>query len=72
MYPHDKSWIFEMVTSSKTTYRGPMIHIRLDGDTHRQLRIIVTKKDTTIQQLVNDLILREVGRSNKQIRSKQE
>jgi len=61
-----------MATSSKAAYRGPMIHIRLDGETHRQLRILVAQKDTTIQQLVNDLIQREVGRSGKQKRSKHE
>jgi len=61
-----------MATSTKTTYRGPMIHIRLDGETHRQLRILVAKKDTTIQQLVNDLVQREIRRSNEHRRSKQE
>ena len=47
-----------MATSSNEAYRGPMIHFRLDGETHRQLRILVAKKNTTIQHLVNDLIRR--------------
>jgi hypothetical protein len=55
-----------MATSSKATCRGPMIHIRLDGETHRQLRILVAEKDSTIQQLVNDLIRREIDRTLKQ------
>ncbi len=59
-----------MATSSKEAYRGPMIHIRLDGSTHRQLRILVAKQDTTIQQLVNHLIRREVEKENKRGRSK--
>jgi len=40
-----------------------MIHIRLDEQTHKQLRILVAQRDTTIQQLVNDLIRQEVGGS---------
>lgn len=60
-----------MATSTKTTYRGPMIHVRLDGETHRQLRILVAKKDTTIQKLVNDLVQREIGRSNEHRQPKQ-
>jgi len=40
-----------------------MIHIRIDEQTHKQLRIVVAHRDTTIQQLVADLIRREVGRS---------
>lgn len=61
-----------MTRSSKTAYRGPMIHIRLDEKTHKQLRILVAQKDTTIQQLVNDLVGREVERSGKQKKSKHE
>jgi len=61
-----------MATSAKTTYRGPMIHIRLDGETHKQLQILVSKKDRSIQQLANDLVQRGIGRSNEYRRSKQE
>jgi|GEM_PF-2910939 len=43
--------------------RGPMIHIRLDETTHRKLKIRVAHDCTTIQQLVADLIRREVGES---------
>jgi len=45
--------------------RGPMIHIRLDETTHRKLKIRVAHDGTTIQHLVEDLIRREVGESNK-------
>jgi len=61
-----------MAKSSSSGYRGPMIHIRLDEQTHKQLRILVAYRDTTIQQLVNDLVRREVERSSEQKRSKQE
>jgi len=61
-----------MTKPSSSGYRGPMIHIRLDEQTHKQLRILVAHRDTTIQQLVNDLVRREVERSSKQKRSKQE
>ena len=52
-----------MARSSSSGYRGPMIHVRLDKQTHRQLRILVAQKGTTIQQLVNDLVRREVDKS---------
>jgi len=58
-----------MTRSSSSGYRGPMIHIRLDEQTHKQLRILVAHRDTTIQQLVNDLVRREVERSGKRKRS---
>ena len=61
-----------MAKLSNTGYRGPMIHIRLDEWTHKQLRILVAHRDTTIQQLVNDLVRREVERSGKQKKLKQE
>jgi predicted HicB family RNase H-like nuclease len=43
--------------------RGPMIHVRLDEDTHRELKVIVAKQGTTIQQLVSELIQKEVARA---------
>ena len=61
-----------MARSSSSGYRGPMIHIRLDEQTHKQLRILVAHQDTTIQQLVNDLVRREVERSGKQKKQKKE
>ena len=45
----------------KEPLRGPMIHVRLDETTHRKLKIRVAHDCTTIQQLVADLIRREVG-----------
>lgn len=59
-----------MPSSSRFGYRGPMIHIRLDEQMHKKLRILVAHKDTTIQQLVNDLIRREVDKSGKQMQSR--
>ena len=58
-----------MARSSSSGYRGPMIHIRLDEQTHRQLRILVAHRDTTIQQLVNDLVRREIERLDRQKQS---
>lgn len=60
-----------MAKSSHSGYRGPMIHIRLDEQIHKGLRLLVAHRDTTIQQLVNDLVRREIDRSGKQMRSKQ-
>jgi ribosomal protein S10 len=45
-----------MQNSTKLTYQGPMIHVRFDGRTYERLMILVDQKDTTIQQLVGDLI----------------
>ena len=61
-----------MAKLSKGASRGPMIHVRLDEKTHRRLKIIVAQRTTTIQQLVEDLIVREVGGSGKRKKSKQE
>ena len=61
-----------MARSANLGYRGPMIHIRLDEQIHKQLRILVAQKDTTIQQLVNDLVRREVKRSARQLRPQKE
>jgi hypothetical protein len=61
-----------MADSSGSGYRGPMVHVRLDEETHKQLRILVAHRDTTIQRFVNDLIRREVERSGEKKRSKQE
>ena len=61
-----------MAKHSKDASRGPMIHVRLDEKTHRRLKILVAQRTTTIQQLVEYLILGEVGGSSKQKKSKQE
>ncbi len=49
-----------MTRENKKTSRGPMVHIRLNEKTHRNLKVLVAKSDTTIQQFVADLICREV------------
>jgi hypothetical protein len=54
-----------MARSSGSGYRGPMIHVRLDEQTHKLLRILVAQRDTTIQQLVNGLVRREVEKPSK-------
>ena len=59
-----------MARSSSIGYRGPMIHIRLDKLTHKKLKVLVAHRDTTIQQLVNDLVRREVEGLTKQRRLK--
>jgi len=50
-----------MIEVSKSVSRNPMIHNHLTERTHRCLKIIVTQRTTTIQQLFNYLILREAG-----------
>jgi len=54
-----------MNKKTKGHAKDRMIHIRLDEQIHRQLRILVAKKDTTIQQLVSDLIRCEITESGK-------
>jgi hypothetical protein len=49
-----------MPSKKQGSPRGPMIHIRLDETTHRKLKISVPHDGTTIQDLVADLIRREV------------
>ena len=57
---------------SKDPSRGPMIHVRLDEKIHRRLKILVAQRTTTIQQLVEDLIQREIGKSGTKKKEKQE
>jgi len=40
-----------------------MIHIRLDEETHRKLKIHVAESGTTIQQLVEGLVRRKYANS---------
>lgn len=56
----------------KDLSRGPMIHVRLDKKTHRRLKIIAAQRTTTIQQLVEDLIRREIGGPRYKQKTKQE
>jgi predicted HicB family RNase H-like nuclease len=65
-------WSLNMAERSKDSSRGPMIHVRLDEKTHRRLKIAVAQRTTTIQQLVEDLILREIGGSKDKKKTKQE
>ncbi len=42
--------------------RTRMIHVRLDRETHRKLRVRVAEKDVSIQELVTHLIAEELAR----------
>lgn len=37
-----------------------MIHIRLDEATHKRLKLVAVHRDTTIQSLVEELILKNI------------
>jgi hypothetical protein len=58
-----------MPRSYGTSYRGPMIHIRLIKQTLKELRIRVAHREITIQHIVNDLVRNKVARSSKLRRS---
>jgi len=45
-----------MHRGSGKTNRGPMIHIRLDEKTHRELKILAVTSGSTIQGVVEKLI----------------
>jgi hypothetical protein len=60
-----------MPERSKDSSRGMIIHVRLDEKTHRRLKIVVAQRTTTIQQVVEDLILREIGGSKDKRNTKQ-
>jgi plasmid stability protein len=44
----------------KKIYRNRMIHVRLDEDTHRRLKVRAAQGGTTIQQVVESLIRQKV------------
>jgi len=45
-----------MSADQKSVGRGPMIHIRLDPDIHKDLKMKAVEKGTTIQRVVEKLI----------------
>ena len=53
-----------MARPSNAGYRGPMIHIRLDEQTHKRLRILVAQESTTIQELVTSMIREKISQLN--------
>ncbi|MEA2030924.1 MAG: hypothetical protein U9N55_04935 [candidate division Zixibacteria bacterium] len=65
-------WSLNIAGRSKNLSRGPMIHVRLDEKTHRRLKIVVAQRTTTIQELVEDLIRREIGVSRDKKKIEQE
>jgi len=50
-----------MPRSTPSPHRGPMIHVRLDEKTHRNLKMIVATRGTTIQRLVSEIIEKAVS-----------
>jgi len=46
-----------MKKNSENPTKDRMIHIRLTSRAHQQLRVRAAQEDTTIQKLVEDLIL---------------
>jgi predicted DNA binding CopG/RHH family protein len=52
-----------MKKKTNTQTKDRMIHIRLDEKTHKRLKIHAVQKDTTIQKLVEDLILQSLVKS---------
>ena len=47
-----------MKKNSAHPSKDRMIHIRLSSQAHKQLRVRAAQEDTTIQRLVEDLILK--------------
>lgn len=50
-----------MSQQENKTARGRMIHIRLDEQTHRELKLLAVKADTTVQSVVEGLIKHKVA-----------
>lgn len=48
--------------TSPAPKRGRLIHVRLDAETHRRLRVTTAERDATIQDWVATLIARELDR----------
>jgi len=48
---------------SNAQTKAQMIHIRLDDKTHKRLKVRAVQWDTTIQKLVEDLILESFVKS---------
>lgn len=51
-----------MKKNTDTISKKRMIHIRLDEKTHKLLKISAVRKDTTVQSLVEELILTDMKR----------
>ncbi len=46
----------------KPSEKERMLHIRLDPDLHRRLRIIVASEDMSLQKWLTRLLIREIDR----------
>lgn len=51
-----------MAKKSNANAKDRMIHIRLNDTTHKRLKIRAVQGDTTIQRLVEDLILKSLAK----------
>lgn len=51
-----------MARSSGWDYRGRLIRSRIGPQIHKQLRILVTRRETTAQNAIRNLIEREAKR----------
>lgn len=54
-----------MPSDQKPVGRGPMIHIRLNPDIHKDLKMDAVEKNTTIQRVVESLISQYLKREDK-------
>lgn len=50
----------EKIKNFKQNKSNRMIHIRLDEEVHKRLRIVAAEKDVSIQELVTSLIERDI------------
>ena len=51
-----------MKKKSNAQTKDRMIHIRLDSHTHKRLKMEAVQKETSIQKMVEDLILKSISK----------
>ena len=49
-----------LTNKSDKRFGGRMIHVRLDENTHRELKILAAKTDQTVQGIVENLIKQKI------------
>ena len=57
-----------MKRGRRTEKSERMMHIRLPGVIHRQLRIRAAELDVSIQRLVEEIIEKELGKKSQQLK----
>lgn len=57
-----------MSAKGRDTESSRMIHIRLAPEDHRRLRILVAGRDTTIQDWVQAVVLKELERQESKVK----